>query len=333
MMLRARVALSPVILAVALFVVPLASTASGTNAALVRSPRTGVLAFTCGGCPGADTASRLFTIRTDGTHLHGVANGVGAYGPRWSPDGRTLAVSRQFQEIWLANADGSNWRRLTKPPAEDRGQADESPSWFPDASHLLFVRGTPPPAGSSGPSTNRTALWTKGVSARAAERVLAAPVSAGPPEATNVVSPDVSRDGRRIAFNDVSERLWVARASGAHPRRLGLPGFPGRDPRWSPDGRRVVFLDAEASALRILDVRTNGVRTLVDGDVTDAYAWSPDGRWLAVAVSREYECDDPTSDCYDLEFWIVNAENGRHRQIFRTDYGEIYGLDWGAPRR
>ena len=295
-------------------------------AATTPVPRTGLLGFTCGGCPGAETTTSLFTIGVDGRHLQLVANGVGAYDPRWSPDGRTIAVSRHFAEIWVSGAQGRSWRRLTKPLGEGQGAGDRSPSWFPDGKRIVFVRATPPPPGAGG--SNRTALWSVGIPEPRAKRLFVPPASEGSADATNVNSAEPSHDGRRIAFADVSERLWVANADGTRRRRLGPASLTGRGPRWAPDDRRVAFYDAEAGALRILDLPTNRVRTIIDGEATDSYSWSPDGRWLALARSREYECGDPTGPCYDLEFWIVNPTDGRQRRIFRTDYGEIYGLDW-----
>ena len=118
------------------------------------------------------------------------------------------------------------------------------------------------------------------------------------------MSPEFSHSGTRVAFNDVSEQLWVARADGTHPRRLGPAGLEGRDPRWSPDDTRVAFLDYDGGpALRILDLRTNKVTTVAGGEtmVNLAFSWSPDGRWLAVARGEPYACDDLSGSCEDLE--------------------------------
>src|SRR5262245_49377775 len=284
-------------------------------------PRDGFLAFSCGGCPGAEAGSSLFTIRTNGRELRLVRNGAAALGPRWGPDGRTLAVSRGSQEIWLTRADGRNWRRLTKPPGRNQAVRDTSPSWFPDGERLVFVRETS--------ANGRTGLWSVGVPRRGARLVLASPVSADLSDATNVIDPEPSHDGRWIAFGDISGHLWTARADGRGRRRLGPTNLTGSGPRWSPEDRRVAFLDFHADALRILDLRTNRVRTIIGGDATDAYSWSPDGRWLAVALSREIEgCGSWDGPCYDLEIWIVNAADGRSRRIFSASFGEIYGLDW-----
>jgi Tol biopolymer transport system component len=147
------------------------------------------------------------------------------------------------------------------------------------------------------------------------------------------VSPEFSRSGRSIAYGDVSERLWQARSDGTRPRRLGPAGITGRDPRWSPDDERVAFLDVSSGPrLRLLRVRSNRVTTLRADEATAdrAFAWSPDGHWLAVARSAVYQCD-PLHQCEDFELWIVNADDRRARRIYRAPGGIVYGLDWRPP--
>src|SRR5205807_8398617 len=121
----------------------------------------------------------------------------------------------------------------------------------------------------------------------------------------NVIDPELSPNGRRLAFGDIQERLWIAKADGTGRRRLA--SVPGEEPRWSPDGSRIAFLDADAGEVRVLDVASGRVRTVPGENVVQsALAWSPDGRWLAEARSVPYDCDDPDG-CEDLELWIVNA--------------------------
>ena len=59
-------------------------------------------------------------------------------------------------------------------------------------------------------------------------------------------------------------------------------------PRFSPDGQEVAYLE-NRTTLRVLDLRTGKVRTILPGDVNysyedgdQAYAWSPDSRSFAV---------------------------------------------------
>ncbi|HLB55148.1 MAG TPA: S9 family peptidase [Gemmatimonadales bacterium] len=67
---------------------------------------------------------------------------------------------------------------------------------------------------------------------------------------TTVSAPAVSPDGRQIAFtvttvvaaeNKRHSEVWLAAAAGGEPMRLTSPGVESSNPRWSPDGRLLLF--------------------------------------------------------------------------------------------
>ena len=236
-----------------------------------------------------------------------------AYYPRWSPDGRTIAFNTSSEELWLSGRHGSGLRRLSGPEAGDDG----SPAWSPDGRRLVFVRAVPPPPGTAG--SYRTSLWTIGADGSRPGRFLfSAP--------RNVVWPEWSPDGRWIAFAVAPpERLWVANADGSQRRRLGPKPLVGQEPRWSPDGTRIAFRSETGAAIRVLDLRSNGIRTVARG-TTAAYAWSPDGRRLAVLGATLRECRSGRR-CMWLR--IVDLASLRTRSAYLLDRApEIYGLDW-----
>jgi TolB protein len=61
-------------------------------------------------------------------------------GAAWSPDGKRIAFgsdrgsTRGFDHVWVANADGSHQRRLTR-------QSGERPAWSPDGAYVVFTAG------------------------------------------------------------------------------------------------------------------------------------------------------------------------------------------------
>ena len=67
---------------------------------------------------------------------------------------------------------------------------------------------------------------------------------------TTVSQPAVSPDGKRVAFtvmtvreaeNKRHQEVWVAALDGSAPQRWTSPGYESSAPRWSPDGKALVF--------------------------------------------------------------------------------------------
>lgn len=333
--MRARVGVVLVLLACVSLGSVSAAGGGGARAGAMRPapfPSGGRLVFSggCDRCPGGGPG--LFTVRPDGKHVGFLISGFGGYDPRWSPDGRLIAVSLS-SEIALVRADDAGFRIVTHPPdLYATGDGDSEPAWFPDGKHLVFLRDLPSPPNGSGVTTS---IWSVGVGGRGVKELLAsmppAPSTTTPGvtyEPAGIFDPEVSPDGRRLAFA-TNGQLWVAKADGTGRHHLGASGTRGEEPRWSPDGRRIAYLDPDAEVLRVLDIGSNRIHTIaLSGVLQYAHAWSPDGHWLAVGADAPYSCNDASSNyvCDNLQLWIVNAFDGRKRRILHLE--GIHGLDW-----
>jgi Tol biopolymer transport system component len=287
-----------------------AKSAAGVRALRSSVPSRGVIAFECESC----SSLPIWTIRWNGGRLHLRGDAGPEFG--WSPTGRLFAyVWGLIPAIWVGTFDRSVNRRLTHPPGRCCvSPGDGQPAWFPSGKRLVFIRGG--------------ALWTVGSDGRGVKKLYAAPASAN----VSLGDPDVSPDGKRIAFDDSAGHLWVTGTRGLTAWRVGPGNLSGSNPRWSPDGTRIAFLDG-GWVPGILDLRTNKVRDLgfgpLDAGADGYFSWSPDGRWLAVTQEQDYDCGDPTGPCQSEQLWIVNASDGRAQRVYSTSDGAyINAVDW-----
>jgi Tol biopolymer transport system component len=173
-------------------------------------------------------------------------------------------------EIFTINPDGTDRKRLTDNPANDR-----FPAWSPDGDRLAFVSdrdGTPE-------------VYT--VDAAGGANVVR--ITNG--GAVMDAAPSWSPDGKKIAFTstrDGNAEVYVAAATGAssNPVRLTNNAAFDGEPCWSPDGKKIAFISDrdEDRDVYVMNADGSGAARLFNTDPSpeSSPSWSPDGKQIAV---------------------------------------------------
>lgn len=218
---------------------------------------------------------------TEGTDRRDVLGG-----PQWSPDGTRIAYTAPAgrpggRSVWAVPVDGGAPVEL----APDHRGLDRTPRWAPDGERLAMVE----------TMYGRDDLCVIG------------PDQSSPLQLTydrwDNTEPDWSPLGTTLAY--ISQRsdrdvysnsiCSIALKAGSQPAVLTHDEFANdRCPRWSPDGRRLVFISNSDGFDNVYTMASDGSDVLqltsTEQDCGDP-RWSPDGRWILYTQFRYGDVD------------------------------------------
>jgi Tol biopolymer transport system component len=212
-----------------------------------------------------------------------VINSIDAYQFAWMPDGRHVifeaAQSAGLMNLWRITVEGDKltWSaadRLTMGATRDVGAARS-----PDGKRLAYTV-----------ATQAVGLYAYGLPRHGSLSGRAAPLSS--PDQT-VLTSDVSRDGRRLAYEAVetgtgtqfASRLWARDLISGARESLSPDDARRRAPVWSLDGNMLAYHYVSTASGSVLAVRDAGGRerflstSRENGYVIPTH-WSPDGRFV-----------------------------------------------------
>ena len=208
--------------------------------------------------------------------------------PQWSPDGKQILFQRSVRinaktVLFLMNVDGTNVRQLS----ENDGSLINGGRFSPDGKSIVFGR-----------SIRINDKWKVGI--------YVLNIKTGMMEQISdewSIQCDWSPDGKHIVFArgqtiGSGSTIWIMGADGHNPRPLIPNPGPGEfatyryRPRWSPDGKQILFLQKEYKHVPIPD----------------------EGNFLVFKAFRYIICDR-------------NGENIKHLQIPK-DWDGYGGVDW-----
>jgi Tol biopolymer transport system component/DNA-binding winged helix-turn-helix (wHTH) protein len=277
--------------------------------------------------------SGLWMMDANGSNSHLLANLRGSpYWLAWSPDGRTLRFTvtdipgSESNSLWEISRDGSNLHKLlstwTRPESECCG------SWSSDGRYFIFT-------GARGGRSNIWALREKGSWWRRSPRG-PFQLSSGPDEPwggtpsrdgrhvfyyngawredlkrldlatrkfsnfgpnSHVMHVNYSHDGKWLAYIDsADEGLYRSRLDGSDRVELTGDGESISFPRWSPDGKWILFGGITPGGMGttyLIPSAGGGSQPLIESqtEIRDA-DWSGDGRKIVLARSLGPEDSD-----------------------------------------
>jgi Tol biopolymer transport system component len=228
-----------------------------------------------------------------------LAHGQAPAGPSGN---RGLIVFASSRAITVMRPDGTGRRLVVKG-----SPTHTTPSWAPEASRIVFSRYV------SRLYHPKWSIFVTDRNDRSARRV------------TSGFTPAWSPRGDWIVFVDTSlnvEALFVVRPNGKGRTRLTNPRrVYDSDPKWSPDGTRVLFVRGDGNgsgSFYTVDLRGHSLSRLTRVRTDSSPEWSPNGRWIAFVRAQR--------------IFVMRSDGSGVRRLSRTPRGWQY-LEWfdGSP--
>ncbi len=248
--------------------------------------------------------------------------------PDWSTDGRKIVwwhqgVAGNF-DVFVMNADGSNQVNLT---TENTG-ADLNAAWSPDGTEIVLD------------SNYQTDTGSSEIQVMDANGNFLRQLTHNGPDFDNFGQ--FSPDGTRIAFTHGSaagedSAIYTMDADdGGNLVKVTPDSLAAFTPDWSPDGKRIVFVDSSCVACQpaqdiwVIDANGGNLKRLTDTTTEIEFrpGFSPDGKKLtfsSVPLTEEHPDGSLPADVY-----VMNANGHGRENITNTPNFNERASDWGA---
>ncbi len=300
-------------------------------------------------------AANIWVVNADGSGLKPItlltADEAANFDHQWSPDNsRIVFVSNRALNgsdslnlngtlnIWVMDFDGSNPKPLTQLTAN--GADAQAPRWSSDGGRIVF-HSSADLNGNDAANANFTRnIWTVD-----ADGSNLGPLTELTSDNSDAVAPSYSPDGSEILY--ASQRaLGGANASNANNvfniwkmgsdggvsepmTQMSGMGVINLDPKWSPDGSRIVFVSSRALDPADDSANLNGVQNiwLMNADGSDPTpltrvtangassfdpSWSAEGDRIAFISQAALSGNDALNINGTLNVWRMDSD-GQNR--------------------
>ena len=195
---------------------------------------------------------------------------------------------RDVKEIYIADYDGANQRRITI-----NRNLNINPAWSPDGRSIAYTS------------------YRSGLPDIIVSHIYTGTMDVLTKNAGNNFVPQFSPDGTRILFlstRDGNSEIYLMNRDGSDVRRLtNNPAIDG-SPTWSPTGTQIAFTSERTGSpqVYVMNVDGTGLRRVSSESYADRATWSP-------APYNEIAFSARTGPGFDIK--ILNIASGETRQI------------------
>jgi dipeptidyl aminopeptidase/acylaminoacyl peptidase len=236
-------------------------------------------------------------------------------------------VAKGVRNVWVA--DGPDFKRTARPATQyhaDDGQPIAGLQLTPDGKTVLYAVGSE--LNDAQESANPDS-WTRGVK----QQVFALDVDekqASPRLLGEMGCPDegcedieISPDGK-LAVWSTKKKLWLASVDGKQQvRELASARGTAVEPRWSPDGKHIVFVSRREghSLIAVYDFGGDSIRYMAPSVDRDSMPrWSPDGKWIVFVRTAGEQTKLPLIPVrpQPWSLWVADASAGTGHLLWRS---------------
>jgi dipeptidyl aminopeptidase/acylaminoacyl peptidase len=280
--------------------------AGATNGKLVGTINQGRILIEIGTFEAGTIA--LAYIDASGLHVVPMAHDGTLAHPAWAPDGTIMFDSERAggRHLFRIATDGSGLTQVTK----EAGSSDMDVSFSPDGGRIAYE--------------HASCVEERDFGIQVAAADGSNPIALNQPfplhSAAGESDAAFSPDGKSVAFvrsvDDSHGAVWVVPAAGGEARRLTSDDLGAAYPRWSPDGKQILFAGGwsagvEDHSLWTVPAAGGKPHRLFKHDAT---IWEMEGEWSPDGSQIVFGVFTPAWD-HD-ELWIAAADGTHERTLW-----------------